>query len=131
MLLFSVYFTRLKINKAVTGITWKKVLQYAEMTEQPYEHVDSLFRDIKLRMASMRGTSPEAVDELKLLIDQLEMWFDSLVIDSLKLKKMDTLLQRTAELAQDLQQQLTTEETPEKPPDIDQLLDENISSLSE
>ena len=76
------------------------------MTENSYEQLDDLFRDIKLRLASMRQADPRAVDELKGLVTQLELWFESLVIDSLKLKKLERIVHRTAELAKGLQAKL-------------------------
>lgn len=101
------------------------------MTENSYEQLDDLFRDIKLRLASIRQANPGVVDELKGLVTQLELWFESLVIDSLKLKRLESMLNRTAELARDLQQKLDTGAQDTKRAGISRLLDDNIGTATD
>jgi hypothetical protein len=76
------------------------------MTEESYEHLDDLFKDIKLGLAKIRRSDPETVNDLKSLISQLELWVESLVADSLKLKSLEGLLQKTTELAKRLRKGL-------------------------
>jgi hypothetical protein len=76
------------------------------MTEESYEQLDDLFKEIKLGLAKMRRSDPETVDDLKSLIAQLELWVESLVADSIKLKNLEGLLQKTKELAKRLRKGL-------------------------
>ena len=76
------------------------------MTEESYEQLDDLFKEIKLGLAKVRQSNPEAVDDLKSLVAQLEMWVESLVADSLKLKSLEGLLHKTTELAKRLRKGL-------------------------
>jgi hypothetical protein len=76
------------------------------MTEESYEQLDDLFREIKLGLVKIRRSDPETVDDLKSLIAQLELWVESLVADSLKLKSLEGLLQKTTELAKRLRKGL-------------------------
>jgi hypothetical protein len=99
--------------------------------ENSYEQLDDLFRDIKLLLVSMRQTNPAAVDELKELITQLELWFESLTIDSLRLKKLESMLHRTAKMAKVLQEKLEEGSPDTKVGDIAWLLDENIDSATD
>jgi hypothetical protein len=76
------------------------------MTEESYEQLDDLFKEIKLGLAKVRRSDPETVDDLKSLVAQLEMWVESLVTDSLKLKSLEGLLRKTTELAKRLRKGL-------------------------
>ncbi len=58
------------------------------MIENSYEQVDNLFVQIRLRLGQVRQSDPATADELKGLVSQLELWVDSLVIDSLKLRSL-------------------------------------------
>ena len=60
------------------------------MVENSYEQLDDLFVQIRLCLASMRQSNPEATEELKGLLRQVELWVESLVIDSLKLKSLES-----------------------------------------
>jgi hypothetical protein len=80
------------------------------MTEESYEQLDDLFKEIKLGLAKIRQSDPETVDDLKSLIAQLEMWVESLVTDSLKLKSLEKLLHKTTELAKRLRKGLDKRE---------------------
>jgi len=64
------------------------------MAENSYEQLDELFTQIRLRLASIRQSDPEATEELKGLLRQVELWVESLVIDSLKLKSLESKPQR-------------------------------------
>ena len=60
------------------------------MTENSYEQIDDLFVQIRLRLGRVRQSDPATADELKGLLTQLEDWVESLVIDSLKLKSLES-----------------------------------------
>lgn len=60
------------------------------MKEHSYEQVDDLFAQIRLRVGQVRQSDPEIADELKGLITQLEVWVESLVINSLKLRSLES-----------------------------------------
>ncbi len=60
------------------------------MTENSYEQLDRLLTQIRLRLAQVRQSDPAAANELKELITQLELWVESLVIDSLKLRSLES-----------------------------------------
>ena len=64
------------------------------MTENPYEQIDDLFVQIRLRLGRVRQSDPVTADELKGLLTQLEDWVESLVIDSLKLKSLESRSKR-------------------------------------
>ncbi len=99
------------------------------MTENSYEQLDSLFKDIRLRLVQVRQSDPTTAEELKGLVTQLELWFDSLVIDALRLRRLENVLQRTIKLAKRLQERLDGgyEGTRDKAVrDADQLLDEYV-----
>lgn len=76
------------------------------MTEESYEQLDELFKEIRLGLAKVRQSDPKTVDDLKSLLTQLEFWVESLVTDSLKLKSLEGLLQKTTELAKRLREGL-------------------------
>jgi hypothetical protein len=59
------------------------------MTEHPYEQIDSLFRQLRLRLLEIRQSDPQAVEELKSLVSQLEDYMEQLVIDSLRMRSLE------------------------------------------
>ena len=58
------------------------------MTEKSYEELDDLLVQIRLCLIRVRQSDPATAEELKGLVRQLELWIDSLVVDSLKLKSL-------------------------------------------
>ena len=60
------------------------------MTQNSYEQLDRLFAQIRLRLAQVRQSDPATADELRSLLSQLELWVESLVVDSLKLKSLES-----------------------------------------
>ena len=60
------------------------------MTEHPYEQIDGLFRQLRLRLLDIRQSDPQAVEELKSLVSQLEDYMEQLVIDSLRLRSLES-----------------------------------------
>jgi hypothetical protein len=73
------------------------------MTEHTYEQIDSLFTQLRLRLLEIRQSDPQAVEELKSLVSQLEDYMEQLVIDSLRLKSLESKTPR-----------VTTKKTPKK-----------------
>ena len=59
------------------------------MIEHPYEQIDNLFAQVRLRLLEVRQSDPEAVEDLKSLLSQLEDYVEQLVIDSLRLKSLE------------------------------------------
>ena len=66
------------------------VVKWENMEESSYEQVDDLFAQIRLRLAQVRQSDPATADELRSLLSQLELWVESLVVDSLKLKSLES-----------------------------------------
>ena len=64
------------------------------MIENYYEELDSLFTQIRLCLGRVRQSDPATADEIKELVTQLEDWVESLVIDSLKLKSLESETKR-------------------------------------
>ena len=60
------------------------------MSQNSYEQLDELLAQFRLGVARVRQSDPAAADELKALLTQLEYWVESLVIDSLRLKDMES-----------------------------------------
>ncbi len=60
------------------------------MTENSYDQLDDLFTQIRLRLALLRQSEPATTDELKGLVTQLEDWVESLVVESLKLRTLES-----------------------------------------
>jgi hypothetical protein len=73
------------------------------MTEHTYEQIDSLFTQLRLRLLEIRQSDPQVVEELKSLVSQLEDYMEQLVIDSLRLKSLESKTPR-----------VTTKKTPKK-----------------
>ena len=57
-------------------------------------------------MALVRNSDPATGNKLKGLVRQLELWVDSLVVDSLKLKNLEAEAQRRRELVKGLVEKL-------------------------
>ena len=77
-----------------------------DMTKQSYEQLDDLFNDIRLCLVSVRKSDPETGNKLKGLVRQLEMWVDSLVVDSLKLKGLEAEAEKRRKLVKGLMETL-------------------------
>ena len=60
------------------------------MTENISEQIDDLFRQIRLCLARVRQSDPATADELKGVLTQLEDMVESLVIESLKLRSLES-----------------------------------------
>ena len=67
------------------------------MTENSYQQIDDLFSQIRLLLLQLRGREPATADELKSLLTQLEDYVESLVIDSLKLKSLESRPKKATE----------------------------------
>ena len=66
------------------------MVKWGSMTENSSAQIDDLFTQIRLRLALVRQSDPATADELKGLVIQLEDWVESLVVDSLKLKSLES-----------------------------------------
>lgn len=64
------------------------------MTEHPYQQIDDLFAQFRLRLLEIRDSDPQAVEELKSLVSQLEDYMEQLVIDSLRLRSLEGKTQK-------------------------------------
>ena len=60
------------------------------MKEDVDKSIDDLFAKIRLQLLQVRKSDPATAEELKSLITQLEDWVESLVVDSLKLKSLES-----------------------------------------
>ena len=67
------------------------------MAEKSYDEIDDLFAQIRLRLGQVRQSDPSTAEELKGLMRQLELWVESLVIDSLKLSSLESRPERVTE----------------------------------
>ena len=67
------------------------------MTENSSEQIDDLFVQIRLCLARVRQSDPATADELKGLLTQLEDMVESLVVDSLKLRSLESWPERGTE----------------------------------
>ena len=67
------------------------------MTEDSYEPIDDLLAQIRLRLLKVRESDPATAEELKSLFTQLEDWLESLVIDSLKLRSLESRPKKATE----------------------------------
>ena len=109
-------------------VKWKIV------SENSYGQIDDLFKEIRLLLGRVRQNDPATAEELKGLMRQLEIWVDSLVVDSLKLANMENLLQSASELAKRLRERLDRgyESAHDKAAaDIAQLLGEDASPTTQ
>ena len=66
------------------------MIELVIMEENPYEQIDDLFVQIRLRLAILRQSDSATTEELKGLVTQLEDWVESLVVDSLKLRNLES-----------------------------------------
>jgi hypothetical protein len=71
-----------------------------------YEQIDDLFVQIRRYLGGLTENDQPAAGKLKDLVNQLEYWVETLVIDSVKLKSVRRWLQGTTELAKKLRAQL-------------------------
>ena len=78
-----------------------------KLTEDSYDQVDDLFLQIR-RLLTKTSTLDQAATarELKRVVNELEYWVDSLVIDSLKLRSLESRIQKTTEMAKKLRLEL-------------------------
>ena len=53
------------------------------------KQIDELFVLLRLKLLEIRKSDPEIVEEIKSLLSQLEDSFDSLLIDSMRLKDLE------------------------------------------
>lgn len=60
------------------------------MTDKSYDEIDTLLAKMRLSLGKVRQTDPATAEELKGLLRQLEDWVESLVVDSLKLKSLES-----------------------------------------
>ena len=67
------------------------------MTEKSHDEIDDLFAQIRLRLARVRESDPATAEELKGLVIQLEDCVESLIIDSLRLKSLESKPKRATE----------------------------------
>ena len=68
--------------------------------ENASEQIDDLLVQIRLRLLQVRQSDPATADELKGLLTQLEDIVESLVVDSLKLKSLESRPERGTEKSQ-------------------------------
>ena len=69
------------------------------MEENAYDQLDDLFGQIRLRLGQVRQSDPVTADDIKGLIAQVELWVESLVVDSLRLKSLESKPKRTTKPA--------------------------------
>ncbi len=67
--------------------------------ENASEQIDDLFVQIRLCLLRVRQSDPATADELKGLLTQLEDWVESLVVDSLKLRNLESGSDKATESA--------------------------------
>ena len=60
------------------------------MKEDVDKSIDNLFAKIRLQLLQVRQSDPATAEEIKNLLTQLEDWVESLVVDSLKLKSLES-----------------------------------------
>jgi len=65
------------------------VIKWCSMVDS-YDQIDNLFAQVRLRLLEIRQSDPAIVEELKSLVSQLEDYVEQLVIDSLKLKNLES-----------------------------------------
>ncbi|MFC1892819.1 hypothetical protein ACFLYR_02110 [Chloroflexota bacterium] len=94
------------------------MVEWANVIEHSYDQLDDLLKEIRLNLAPVRKSDPETGNKLKDLLRQLEIWVESLVVDSLKLKSLEGELQRRKEMAKVLRESLDkkSETGSDKPP---------------
>jgi DNA-binding response OmpR family regulator len=60
------------------------------MEKKSYEELDELLAQIRLLLLRVRQSDPATADELKSRFSQLEFWLESLIVESLKLKELES-----------------------------------------
>ena len=65
------------------------------MTENAYPQIDELFSQIRLQLLQVRDYDAATADKLKSLLTQLEDCVESLVIDSLRAKSIQSRPKKT------------------------------------
>ena len=76
------------------------------LRQKSYDDIDELLVQISLSILKLRRSDPTTADELKRLVNQLELWVESLVIDAHRLARLESLLQRTTKMAKKLWEDL-------------------------
>ena len=74
--------------------------------QSSYDKIDELLVQISLSILKLRQSDPSTADELKNLINQLELWIESLVIDAHRLRRLESLLLHTRKMAKKLLEDL-------------------------
>ena len=74
--------------------------------EKTYEQIEDLFKEIRLCLTRVREENPTVAEDMKSLVHQLELWVDSLVVDSIKLHNLENLMHRASDLAKKLGNEL-------------------------
>jgi len=94
-----------------TYIELGNIMKPGSFSEHSYERIDYLFLQLRHYLTNIStSTQSNTIREMKTLLTELEYWTDSLVIDSLKLKNVEKLIQRTRELATKLREKLESTE---------------------
>lgn len=70
--------------------------------QSSYDEIDELLVKISLSILKLRQSDPSTADELKSLINQLELWIESLVIAAHRLRRLESLLLYTRKMAKKL-----------------------------
>jgi hypothetical protein len=60
------------------------------METESYEELDELLAQIRLLLLRVRQSDPAMGEELKSRFSQLEFWLESLIVESLKLKELES-----------------------------------------
>ena len=60
------------------------------MAEKSFDDLDELMAQVRLCVAKLRQSDAETAEELKGLLRQLEDWVESLVVDSLRLRSLES-----------------------------------------
>ena len=60
------------------------------MADNSYDEIDALLAKMRLSVGKVRDYDPAMAEELKGLLRQLEDYVESLVVDSLKLKSLES-----------------------------------------
>jgi len=82
------------------------MIKSGSVVENSYEQIDDLFLQAKRQLAKITKADPATADEMKQIVNQLEYHVESLVVDSLKLKSLESWLRRTTQLARRLRVKL-------------------------
>ena len=66
------------------------------MADKSYDEIDALLAKMRLSVGKIRQSDPATAEELKGQLRQLEDWVESLVVDSLKLKSLESQPKKAA-----------------------------------